>query len=363
MTISRAAAGTAVLLMSTAASSNDTVAMSIFGSLAPTFTAADSTQAAVDRTAAGAYQGQRFGSQVQDGQSYDDGASFVGIRVATGAFTLVYERDAFSDRNEGRRSLSGSRTAHLEIEGSAGMLTLGRSRSLYAVPLMDSDAFYDISSTNFVGGFSNEGGSYGVSNLANGWTDGAIQYTTPAYYSLSFDLGMYFQELNDEDADYYAGLNYEYGPLRLDIGHLASGADLADGAVAGTGQVVKDSTQAVLQLAFPTLEISASYEDIGLRQIDEQRRYGKITARFFPQSRWGFDVSAGSVDQGAGEGQGFSAGFRGSFNTRASWRLSYSYADLENNTESSIVGLQFRFNFDESVALELPSKDPLAPPS
>ncbi len=337
--------------------------LSLYGSLSMSWQQVDSSQAAGDRNAASNEQGMRFGSQVQDGQSADNNGSYFGVKGVLGTLSFVFETGADTDsRNGAAHGLASTRAAFIQYSGAVGSVRFGRITSAYASIMKRIDPFYDTSAANFIGGFSPEGASYGMSNLANGWTSDSLEYGTPYWNGLSLVTGIYTQELNDEDHDYYIGLAIKNGPFDLLLGQLQIGAGNADGVVAGSGSVVDTSSHLALGLNWEAIAIGLSYELIALRNVNDKRQYSQVSFRAFPNAPMGIDVAGGLVDQGAGEGIGGSIGIRGTIGALSKWRLIYSFADLANDSRNETLSLQFRVSFDATVAqLSDASSTPLKP--
>lgn len=340
--------------------------LSIYGSIAGSFAHVNSSQAAGDRNASTTEQGARFGSQVQDGQSFDNNATFFGLTGNLDGVSFRFESSADLDKTNGAANgLAATRNAYIQFEGRGGTLRIGRTRSAYARTLVQVDAFYDTSSTNFVGGFSGEGATYGMSNLANGWTDNALDYVSPKWHGLALHAAGYAQELNDEDHDYYLGLSFGSDHTTFQAGHAFIGAQNADAVIAGAETVADSATHATLLLEWDSVKVGASYEFLKLRAIADDRQYAQLSVSLYPNRKLSFDIAGGVVSQGPGEGIGGSVGIRGKIGPLASWRLLHSYSDLENDAESQITSFQFKINFDvdvgelaDKLTKDKPTRDP-----
>lgn len=310
----------------------------------------DSTQAAADRNAAGTEQGQRFGSQVQDGQSADNNGSRLGFQGEQGQFFFAIELGLGTvDNDEGRGDrfvgLGSTRHAFVGFNSGVGTFTFGRVNTAYKLAGQRLDPFYDTSAANFVGGFAPEGGSYGLSNLVNGWTDNSVTYLSPEVAGLSVNAGVHLQEQNDEDHDYSVGIDYRLGSLTAGVQYLTIGADLANGVIAGAGQVVDTSTQVTAHYEGEGWTVGASYELVDLRQIDDERGYAFLSGTF-DLGDITLAATVGQVDEGAGEGEGATLG--AFVNLIEDFQLYglYSYADLENDTENNTVSFGVRYAFE-----------------
>lgn len=293
----------------------------------------ESDQAAADRNAATNEQGARFGSQVQDGQSADNNASRLGFQGEKGQFFFAVELALDTDQSGGSADgLGATRHAFVGFNSSYGTFTFGRVNTAYKLAGQRVDPFYDTSAANFIGGFSQEGGSYGLSNLVNGWTDNTIQYLTPEVGGLTINAGVHMQEANDEDHDYSIGLDYRLGDLTAGFQYLTVGADTVPGAIAGSGTVVDTSMQVTAHYAGKGWTVGGSYELVDLRNVNDERGYAMVAGTFDMGEDLTLAASVGQVDQGAGEGFGANLGAYVNLMEDFQIYALYSYVDLDAAT-------------------------------
>ncbi|MEN8720389.1 MAG: porin [Oceanococcaceae bacterium] len=309
----------------------------IYGVFHATANQVESDIANANRTADGASaQTARFGSQVQDGQSADNNASRIGIQGEKGQFFFAVELGLDIDSDaDGANGLASTRHAFVGFNSSYGTFTFGRVNTAYKLAAQRLDPFYDTSAANFVGGFSPEGATYGLSNLVNGWTDNTIAYLSPEVGGLTVNAGIHLQEADDADHDYSIGLDYRLGDITvglqfLDIGRSAGEfANGVTGVVAGSEGVVDTAGQINAHYAGDGWTVGASYEYVELLTIDDERGYAYLAGTYDLGENLTLAASAGQVDQGAGEGFG---GTIGAFvNLMPEFQIYglYSYTDLD----------------------------------
>ena len=307
----------------------------------------DSDQAAADRTIAADEQGTRFGSQVQDGQSADNNASRLGFQGEKGQFFFAVELGLDVDQSNGAANgLASTRHAFVGFNSGYGTVTFGRINTAYKLAGQRVDPFYDTSAANFVGGFSPEGGSYGLSNLVNGWTDNSIGYLSPEVAGLTLNLGAHLQELNDEDHDYSIGLDYRMGDLTAGIQYLMVGADDAPGVIAGAASVVDTAAQITAHYEGKGWTLGGSYEFVELRDVNDERGYAFLAGTFDLGEDLTLAASVGQVDQGAGEGFGATLG--AFVNLMEDFQIYglYSYADLDSDAENNTISFGVKYGFE-----------------
>lgn len=94
-----------------------------------------------------------------------------------------------------------------------GTVTLGRQSTAYKRSGVRIDPFYDTSLTGINERFANEGASFGLSNLTNGFTSNTLAYASPAFGNWSGNVAVYANDngsaQGDNDNDFGIGGTYE----------------------------------------------------------------------------------------------------------------------------------------------------------
>ncbi len=280
----------------------------------------------------------------QDGQSGDNNASRLGFQGENGQFFYAVELGLSVD--DAANGLGSTRHAFIGFNTSVGTLIFGRTNTAYKLAGQRLDPFYDTSAVNYQGVGQNEGGSYGQSNLVNGWTNNSIGYVSPEVAGLTLNAGVYLQEMSDEDHDFAVGLDYRLGELGLGVQYLAVGAEAVDGVVAGSGSVVDTALQASASYSIMGINLGASYEIVDLRNGDE-RNYLFVGGDYALNENIKLAASYGTVDQGAGEGMGFTVGAFVDLIEDFTFYGLYSQSDLDNepDRETSVISLGVKYGF------------------
>ena len=282
----------------------------------------------------------------QDGQSGDNNASRLGFQGENGQFFYAVELGL--DVDDAAGGLAHTRHAFVGFNSSVGTFTFGRTNSAYKLAAQRLDPFYDTSAVNFQGIASNQGGGYGLSNLANGWTNNSIAYISPEFGGLTVNAGVYLQESSDEDHDFGLGVDYRLGDLSLGVQYLTVGADNVDGVVAGAGQVVDTALQGTVSYSTETFSVGFSAEQVELRGSGEDRIYMFLAGEYALNEHLTLAASVGDVDQGAGEGMGFTLGAYLDLIENFTLYGLYSQSDLDNApaSETDVISVGVRYGFE-----------------
>lgn len=282
----------------------------------------------------------------QDGQSGDNNASRLGFQGENGQFFYAVELGL--DVDDAAGGLAHTRHAFVGFNSSVGTFTFGRTNTAYKLAAQRLDPFYDTSAVNFQGIASNQGGGYGLSNLANGWTNNSIAYISPEIGGLTVNAGIYLQEQSDESHDYGIGLDYRLGDLSLGVQYLTVGADNVDGVVAGSGQIVDTALQGTVSYSTERFSVGLSAEQVELRGSGDDRIYLFLGGEFALNEHLTLAASVGDVDQGAGEGMGFTVGAYLDLIENFTLYGLYSQSDLDNApaSETDVISVGVRYGFE-----------------
>lgn len=113
------------------------------------------------------------------------------------------------------------------LKGDFGQVAYGLMSSAYKMPGFKMDPFYNLSSVNVSGSTVNgAGATYGLSPVNNLFTDNALQYTSPALGDLTFNLGIYVDDSEDDEHGTGFGVSYKSGNINAGL-QVASNGDNA----------------------------------------------------------------------------------------------------------------------------------------
>lgn len=281
----------------------------------------------------------------QDGQSGDNNASRLGFQGENGQFFYAVELGLSVD--DSADGLAQTRHAFIGANTSVGTFTFGRTNSAYKLAAQRLDPFYDTSAVNFKGIGANQGGSYGLSNLANGWTNNTVAYISPEVGGLTLNAGVYLQDASKEDHDYGIGLDYRLADLEVGLQYLTIGADNVNGVVAGSGSVVDTALQATASYGNETWSVGASYELVDLRTGGD-RDYMMLSGNFAVNENLTLAATVGHVNEGVGEGVGYTVGAYLDLIKDFTFYGLYSSSDLDNApaSETDVISLGIRYGFE-----------------
>ncbi|MEX2584642.1 MAG: porin [Gemmatimonadota bacterium] len=115
----------------------------------------------------------------------------------------------------------------VELRGGFGALALGRRSTAYKSAGQRLDPFYDASTVATSGavpaGGLYAGGSFGLSNLTNGFADRTLAYTTPSVGGLVANAAVQIDP--DDDDDLSAGVTFRHSAVELGVQHYAVGGN------------------------------------------------------------------------------------------------------------------------------------------
>ncbi len=281
----------------------------------------------------------------QDGQSGDNNASRLGFQGENGQFFYAVEMGLSVD--DAANGLGTTRHAFVGFNSSYGTFTFGRTNSAYKLAAQRLDPFYDTAAINYKGIAQNEGGSYGQSNLTNGWSNNSLGYISPEFSGVTLNAGIYLQEQSDEDHDYAIGADYRLGDLSLGLQYLMIGADAAPGVIAGSGTDVESALQGTVSYAAKGWSVGASYELLELRNGADPA-YIFVGGTFDLSANLTLAATVGNVDQGNGEGLGYTVGAYADLIENFSLYGLFSQSDLDNapNSETSVFSLGVKYAFE-----------------
>ena len=85
------------------------------------------------------------------------------------------------------------------LQGGFGKVAYGRMTNAYKFDGFKLDPYYNLSHVNAGGSFATGGASYGLSPATNGFTDNALQYTSPAFAGIKVNASVYVDDSNEDD--------------------------------------------------------------------------------------------------------------------------------------------------------------------
>lgn len=281
------------------------------------------------------------------------------VKNEYGKLFAVYERGLRNDKN----GIEQVRQVYAGIDTGYGQLVGGKKASEYRLVGERLDPFYDTSVVGFNGRAHNEGASYGLSNLTNGFSRNMVAYSTPMLFDRVQVNGAAF--INDKNApndktDYSFGGRYaqpglEEGSL-LAVGaqylKIENAAAFAAGNPArnellavGGSPGPSDSVRVYAAYTAPKYSLAVSLEQIDVDAEPEARQYLYVAGTYAVAENTRMALSYGRLEFKAGSpalsGDGVSFGV---FQKLCKYTNAYVaarkvYLDGPGDTSSIAVGL------------------------
>lgn len=124
------------------------------------------------------------------------------------------------------------------LKGGFGTVAYGRMTNAYKMPGFKLDPFYNMSHVSAGGGLAAGGATYGLSPATNGFTNNALQYTSPAMAGLKVNVGLYVDDGANDDHGSNVGVSYSVGGFNAGL-QIASN-DTAPAAGSGVPNLAAD---------------------------------------------------------------------------------------------------------------------------
>ncbi|NOQ69265.1 MAG: porin [Gammaproteobacteria bacterium] len=294
----------------------------------------------------------------QDGMSGNDNVSLFGLKGTAGddggtqAFYHL-QTGAPTDKNA-TGSAFNQRFYFAGLKGGWGKAAYGRMTNAYKFDGFKLDPFYNLSHVSAGGSFSTGGASYGLSPATNGFTDNALQYTSPAFAGIKVNAGLYVDDSNEDDHGTNIGASWAGAGFNVGV-QLASNADTATiPGVSADGDAVR------LHGGFKTkvFSVGLSYETVDegtVANADASTDYLYLVGRFnvTPKTELVATVGTVSPDDGAAnaaaEGTGFQLAAFQTIVPKTQLYVSYGTASLDaaGSEDPSVisVGAIHKFGF------------------
>ena len=257
-----------------------------------------------------------FGS-VTDSTGYDgalvgsDNTSLLGVKGKYGDDIQAFfhlQAGAVSDGDASGRALK-QRFFFGGLKSSVGTVKYGRMTNAYKMPGFKLDRFYNTAGINAKGTYASGGATFGLSGATNGFTDNALEYSSPKIMdAITIHVGLYADGSKEVDGAGGEGDHgYTYGAKYSANGITAGVVGAQNGASASTiPGVAADETALRGYGKYKTdaFSIGASYEILSQGDADDIN-YIYAVGSFNLNDKTELVGSYGMVDGGAAEGSGF----------------------------------------------------------
>jgi len=263
---------------------------------------------------------------VRDGLSGEDNVSLFGLKASVGDDVKAFvhlQTGAAADGNGGRAF--NQRFYFGGLKGGFGTVAYGRMTNAYKMPGFKLDPFYNMSHVGAGGTLQTGLATYGLSPATNGFTDNAVQYTSPAMAGLKVNVGMYVDDSNEDDHGSNVGVSYSAGGLNAGI-QMASNAKTAQ-TVPG---VIADGDAMRIHGGYKGGNWSAglSYEVVDLSATTDAN-YMYLVGKYSMSKETELVLSMGSVSDGPTAGTGYNGAVFQTVAPKTQVYVMYSAASLD----------------------------------
>ena len=276
--------------------------------------------------------GVATGSDI-DGLRGEDNVSLFGVKGSYGEDIKAFfhlQTGAPADVNTGSNSAFKQRFYFGGLSGGFGKVAYGRMTNAYKFPGFKLDPFYNWSHIGAGGSFGSGGATYGLSPATNGFTDNALQYTTPSMGGFKLLGGVYIDDSNEDDGGYTLGGVYTGDAFNVGVVYGASGEDATkdSGLLPGIA-ADEDALRVYGGYNGDRWSIAASYENVDLT-ADLDADYLYVPVQWKATDKIRLALAPGWVSDGPAEGWGLTAGAFWTVAKHADLVLSGSYADRDD---------------------------------
>ena len=237
------------------------------------------------------------------------------------------------------------------LKGDFGTVAYGRMTNAYKMPGFKLDPFYNLSHIGATGGLATTGATYGLSNATNGFTDNALQYTSPSMNGVQVNVGLYVDDgAND---DHGTGVGLKYSGKNYHVGLQFASNDTAPQAGSGVPNVPADSDAVRLDGGYKGDNWSAGFSfetvdvDSTLNAVSDVN-YMYLVGKYNVTKETELVASVGTVSDdsitatatNSQEGTGFSVGVFQTVASKTQVYASYSTASLDTaETDPSVFSV------------------------
>ena len=281
----------------------------------------------------------------RDGLSGEDNVSLFGVKGSYGEDIKAFfhlQTGAPADADKDGTAFK-QRFYFGGLSGGFGKAAYGRMTNAYKFPGFKLDPFYNWSHINAGGVFASGGATYGLSPATNGFTDNALQYTSPSLGGFKLLGGVYIDDSNEDDAGYTLGGVYTGDAFNVGVAYGANGKTAQTLPGIATDE---DALRVYGGYNGDRWSIAASYEKVNIVDptlVDplnvEKVDYLYVPAQWKATDKVRLALAPGWVSKGSAEGWGLTGGVFWTVAKHADLVLSGSYADRKDGAAPYTVTL------------------------
>jgi len=274
----------------------------------------------------------------QDGLSGDDNVSLFGLKGTAGDDDLKMfyhlQTGAPTDNNGGQAF--NQRFYFAGLQGGFGKAAYGRMTNAYKFDGFKLDPFYNLSHVNAGGSFATGGASYGLSKATNGFTDNALQYTSPAFGGVKVNAGVYLDDTNEDNHGMGVGASWSGNGFNVGVQMASNDNDGTVNANIAIPNIAADGDALRVHGGYKADNWSAglSYETVDT-DADAEANYMYLVGRFNVSAKTELVAAIGTVDpddnssEVGAEGTGFQLGVFQTVVPKTQLYVTYGTASLD----------------------------------
>ena len=268
----------------------------------------------------------------QDGLSGNDNVSLFGLKGSAGdkGLTAFYhiQTGAPTDNNGG--NAFNQRFYFAGLKGGFGKVAYGRMTNAYKFAGFKLDPYYNMSHIGANGQFSPALATYGLSPATNGFTDNALQYTSPSFSGIKVNAGLYIDDSNQDDHGTGIGASWSSKGINVGVQFASNDATGTIPNIAADGDALRvhggyKAKKFSVGLSYETVDDSAT----------TSTDYLFLVGRFNVSDKTELVATIGTVDPEAGspaagaEGTGFQLGVFQTVVPKTQMYVTYGAASLD----------------------------------
>ena len=221
------------------------------------------------------------------------------------------------------------------LKGSFGTIAYGRMSTAYKMAGFNMDPFYNLSHVGANGKLSKALATYGLSGATNGFTDNALQYTSPSINGMTINVGLYIDDSVNDDHGTAAGIAYAADNFNVGVQFISSDK------TATVASLCADCSATRVHGGYKAdvWSVDASFENVDVNAAGDDKSYMFLVGKYNVAAETQLVMTIGTVGDdknGADEGTGYTLGAFRTVAPSTQVYVSYGAASLDNiNTADS----------------------------
>ena len=215
------------------------------------------------------------------------------------------------------------------LKGDFGTVAYGRMSTSYKMVGFKMDPFYNLSHVGVDGKTSKQLATYGLSSANNGFTDNAIQYTSPSMSGLKVNVGVYVDDTAGDDHGTGVGVAYKAKDFNVGVQFISNDKTATVAKLTADGDAVRIHGG----YKADAWSVDASYEKVDVNPAGDEKGYLFLVGKYNVSKETQLAMTIGTVDDNvnnADEGTGFTLGAFQTVAPKTQVYASYSSASLDN---------------------------------